>query len=285
MASAPRFLVVDGYHAEGRAELVEAGVSNAGALYAATLAKCCPGAEADVIRPAEDGAALPDGAGLEDYDGVAWTGSSLTAYDDDPRVRVQIDLARACFEAGVPAFGSCWGAQIAVLAAGGEVRANPRGRELGIARKISLTPEGRGHPMYEGKAGTFDAFASHLDEITGLPPGALCLASNAHSRVQAVVVSHRGGQFWAPQYHPELDLHEIARLIIARLDKLVAEGFFADREAGLAYAGRLEALHQDPSRADLAWQLAVDEDLLDEEVRLREVRNWIDRLVRPAMAR
>jgi len=62
-------------------------------------------------------------------------------------VRGQLDLARAAFAARVPSFGSCWAAQIAVVAAGGIVRANPRGREMGIARKIALTPEGRGHPM------------------------------------------------------------------------------------------------------------------------------------------
>ncbi len=37
--------------------------------------------------------------------------------------------------------------QIAVAAAGGVCARNPRGREMGIARKIALTPEGRAHPM------------------------------------------------------------------------------------------------------------------------------------------
>ena len=58
---------------------------------------------------------------------------------------------------------------MAVVAAGGTVRANPRGREMGIARKIALTPEGRGHPLYAGKGSVFDAFISHVDEITHLP--------------------------------------------------------------------------------------------------------------------
>src|SRR6266403_1796200 len=62
--------------------------------------------------------------------------------------------------AKVPSFGSCWAAQMAVVAAGGMVRANPRGREMGIARKIALTPEGRGHPLYAGKGAVFDAFIS-----------------------------------------------------------------------------------------------------------------------------
>ncbi len=285
MAAAPRFLIIDGYSRAGREELAAGGASSGGELYVAMLTRLCPGARCDVVYPADPGANLPSGAGLGDYDGVAWTGSSLTVYDDAPRVTAQIELARACFAAAVPAFGSCWAAQIAVVAAGGEVSANPRGREMGIARKIALTPEGRDHPMYEGKAGVFDAFISHVDEITRLPPGATNLASNPFTRVQAVAVSHLGGEFWGLQYHPEFDLHEMARLTFCRLDKLTGMGFFCDREAGLAYVQELEALHQDPKRKDLAWRLGVDEDVMDEDIRQLETRRWIERLVLPSMRR
>jgi GMP synthase (glutamine-hydrolysing) len=183
----------------------------------------------------------------------------------------------------VPSFGSCWAAQIAVAAAGGVVRANPRGREMGIARKIHLTPEGRGHPLYFGKGPVFDAFISHVDEVTHLPPGAVLLASNAFTRVQALAVTHEGGTFWGLQYHPEYDLHEMARLAWCRLDKLTQLGFFRDRAAGEGYVNLLETLHQDPSRGDIAWMLGIDEDVMSEDVRLVEVRNWIERLVLPRM--
>ncbi|MGH7123365.1 MAG: type 1 glutamine amidotransferase, partial [Stellaceae bacterium] len=214
----------------------------------------------------------------------AWTGCSLTIYDDDPRVGPQIELARAAFRARVPSFGSCWAAQMAVVAAGGMVRANPRGREMGIARKIALTPEGRGHPLYAGKGAVFDAFISHVDEITHLPPGAVLLASNAFTHIQAVSVVNQGGVFWGLQYHPEYDLRELARLTWCRLDKLVKLGFFRDRAAGEDYVRMLETLHQDPGRKDIAWLLGIDEDVTNEDVRLAEVRNWIDRLVIPTMA-
>jgi GMP synthase (glutamine-hydrolysing) len=45
----------------------------------------------------------------------------------------------------------------------------------------------------------------------------------------------------------------------------------------------LEVLHQDPSRKDIAWLLGIDDDVMNEDVRVAEVRNWIDRLVMPAM--
>ncbi|MCA9687585.1 MAG: GMP synthase, partial [Myxococcales bacterium] len=81
-----------------------------------------------------------------------WTGSSLTAYHDVPEVRCQIELARRVLDVGVPAFGSCWAAQIAAIAGGGRVDANPLGREAGVARKIRLSPEGVAHPLFAGKA-------------------------------------------------------------------------------------------------------------------------------------
>ena len=285
MSSEPRFLVVDGYRKGGRAELAAGGATPAGELYAHMLAACHRGCEVDIVYPADAGSSLPRGAELRAYDGLAWTGSSLTVYADDPAVAPQIELARAAFEAGLPSFGSCWAAQIGVVAAGGRCAANPRGREMGIARKITLTADGRAHPLYIGKPAVFDAFISHEDEVTHLPPGALNLASNAFTQVQAVAVTHRAGSLWAVQYHPEYDLHELARLTYCRIDRLVGKGFFADRGAGEDYVNKLETLHQDPSRSDLAWLLGIDADVMNEDVRRVEVRNWIRHLVLPSMRR
>lgn len=284
MTLAPRFLVIDGYTRAARDELRAGGASVAGELYAAMLRRIVPAARCDILYPSDPDGELPKGVALADYDGIAWTGCSLTIYEDTKEVRGQLDLARAAFAARVPSFGSCWAAQIAVVAAGGIVRANPRGREMGIARKIALTPEGRGHPMYAGKRAVFDGFISHVDEVTHLPTGAVLLASNAFTHVQAVAVLHEGGVFWGLQYHPEYDLHEMARLTWCRLNKLVSLGFFKDREAGEAYVGLLETLHQDPSRKDIAWLLGIDDDVMNADVRTLEVRNWIETLVLPTMA-
>ena len=283
MTADARFLVIDGYYRDGREELAAGGATPAGDLYARMLKRCLPGCHVDIIYPADPGVVLPQGTGLTSYDGIAWTGSSLTIHADEPGVASQIELAKAAFEAKVPSFGSCWAAQIAVVAAGGRCAANPRGREMGIARKISLTPEGRAHPMYTGKISVFDAFISHEDEITHLPPGAISLASNAFCSMQAVSVIHKGGTFWAVQYHPEYDLHELARLTYCRIEKLVSRGFFADGEAARDYILKLETLHQDPSREDLAWLLGIDSDITSEDVRQIEVRNWIENLVLPNM--
>ncbi len=287
MADNLKFLVIDGYSREARDELVAGGAGMAADLYVRMLERCTPGgaAECDVLFPSDPGARLPTGKDLSQYDGIAWTGCSLTVYEDDPRVHKQIAFAREAFRAGVPSFGSCWAAQIAVVAAGGRCAANPRGREMGIARKIALTPEGRAHPLYEGKANVFDAFISHVDEVTHLPAGAVLLASNDFTRVQSVSVTWNGGTFWGLQYHPEYDLHEMARLTWCRIPKLMELGFFRTREDAEAHVDLLETLHQDPSRADIAWKLGIDADIMNEEVRRVEVRNWIRRLVIPSRRR
>ena len=284
MANEPRFIVVDGYARAGREDLAAGGATTAGELYAQMLKDCAPnGAAVDIVYPADPDSALPRGAAVAQYDGIAWTGSSLTIFHDDPKVTSQIDFARAAFEAKVPGFGSCWAAQIAVVAAGGLCATNPKGREMGIARKIALTPEGRAHPLYTGKKSVFDAFISHDDEITHLPPGGVLLASNGHTQVQAVAVTHKGGAFWGLQYHPEYDLHELARLCYCRKAKLVEKGFFRDLDAAQDFVDRLEALHQDPGRKDIAWLLGIDEDVMNEDIRRAEVRNWIELLVLPGM--
>ncbi len=281
MTNSLRFLVLDGYSKSGRDDLTAGGASTAGKLYERMLKACCKSADVDIIYPADPDGSLPRGTELASYDGIAWTGSSLTVYHDTPEVTQQIEFARAAFDAGVPSFGSCWAAQIAVVVAGGTCAAHPGGREMFLARKIALTPEGRGHPLYRDKKSVFDAWISHDDEITHLPPGAVLLASNDFTRVQSVSVTYGVGTFWALQYHPEYDVHEMARLIYCRKQKLVDKGFFADLESAQSFVDKLESLHQDPTRKDLAFQLGMDADVMDATIRRAEVRNWIEQQVIP----
>jgi len=285
LSNALHFLVLDAYPREIRAALRRVGAAEAGELYARLLRALEPDATVDVLYPADPDAALPYGAALAAYDGVAWTGSSLSVYvSEDARVRRQVELVRATYAAGVPSFGSCWAAQLSVVAAGGRCAAHPQGREFGISRRITLSAAGRAHPMYAGKAAVFDALTSHADEVVELPAGAALLASNAFSNVQAVAVTQARGTFWAVQYHPEYDLHDIARLCVLRTDELVRQGTFADPTAAHAYVEQLEALHRDPTRHDLVHELQVDPALLDGAQRQLEVRNWIELLVKGAAA-
>ena len=113
-------------------------------------------------------------------------GSPLHIYDRTSSVTRQIDFTRATFAAGVPVWGSCWGLQLATVALGGSVRRNPRGRELPIARAITVTEAGRAHPLLASRPTVFDALCSHLDEIEILPPNSEVLAANELSAIQAI---------------------------------------------------------------------------------------------------
>ena len=133
----------------------------------------------------------------------------------------------------------------------------------------------------EGKPLVFDGFVSHDDEVTRIPPGAELLAGNDFTGVQALAVTHRKGVFWATQYHPEYDLHEVARLTVAREEKLIRLGFFRDREEMVRYVGCMEALAAEPHRKDIRWQLGIDDDLLSDAIRQCEFVNWLNKIVIP----
>ena len=279
----PLFLIIDGYPKKSRDEFDVAGMTHAWRLYSSMLHSVLPEAEYRVWLPSDE-AELPEGLGVEQYTGILWTGCNLTVYQtDQPRVVRQLELARRGYESGTPAFGSCWGLQVAAAAAGGEVKAHPLGREMGFARRTKLTEAGCGHPMMKGKPDVFNAFISHDDEVTSLPPGSEVLASNDYTSIQATVITHRRGTFWATQYHPEYDLHEMARLIVAREERLVREGFFLDGRDLANYVEKLEALHREPERKDLRWQLDVGNEIISNELRQVEFRNWLDQLVLPSL--
>ncbi len=271
-----RFLIIDGYAKESRDEFIANGGKIASQLYSEMLLRHAPGAAFDVLYPSDPNASFPQGASAESYTGVLWTGCNLTCYHlHDERVVRQRALASTFFELGTPSFGSCWAAQIACVVAGGEVASNPKGREIGIARKIALTAEGLAHPMYQGKPPVFDAFISHDDQITRLPSHAKHLAINGWSDIQAVEIQHLKGTFWATQYHTEYTMFETARLLIARKLKMLKWGYFKEVPDLEKHVQRMEDLSREPHRKDLRWQLSADEDVLDVRTKEKEFSNWL----------
>jgi GMP synthase (glutamine-hydrolysing) len=281
--TSPRILVIDGNVAEIRARQAAALGYDSGNGYARVLRRIDPALHIDILTAA-DGAALPVGVGLDSYDGVTMTGSALNVYNGGEPVTRQIDLARAVFAAGVPFFGSCWGLQVAVTAAGGEVRANPRGREFGFSRRILQSDLGSAHRLFCGKPIAFEAPAIHRDEIASLPAGAALLAANEFG-VQAASFSHGRGTFWGVQYHPEYGYADIAAAAERYGDTLVTEGMFRDRAALAAFAADLRALQTNPADSALLWKHGLGPAMQSEALRLLEIRNWLAAEVLPRAAR
>jgi GMP synthase (glutamine-hydrolysing) len=271
-----RLLLLEGNTAAKCALAHALGVRTSSEIYAQAIAAHYPELSLDVLHGADEGAAIPGGRNWADYAGFVVTGSALHAYDGEFAVTNQIALLAEAAEAGLPIFGSCWGLQIAVMAAGGEVAFNPKGREVGFARKILLNEAGRAHPMFKGKAQVFDAPCIHYDEVIRLPETATLLASNAHSEIQAAVIPLGNSEVWAVQYHPEFNLGQLVQLYTLYAEDMVTQGFFADMAELVAYRDKLSALAADPSDAGLAWQLGVDEDVLDDRTRRAEILAWIE---------
>jgi GMP synthase (glutamine-hydrolysing) len=277
----PRLLVIEGNSPQTLAEHVSVGGTPSHQGYSNLLRELLPGAIVDTAHPGDPDATLPDGQSLEGYDGIAITGSSLHIYDGGTSVNRQIDLVRAALSTGTPLFGSCWGLQVITAAAGGVVRKNPNGREIGFGRGIRLTEAGRKHPMYVGKLDVFNAPTVHLDEVETLPPGATVLATNAVSSVQSVELRTNGSVAWGVQYHPEYPLREVAAIVRRIGDRLIEEGFFKDTADIKIFADDLDALDRDPDCKRLYWRHGISKNVLDKKLRTSEVANWIEFQVLP----
>ncbi|HET9330709.1 MAG TPA: type 1 glutamine amidotransferase [Steroidobacteraceae bacterium] len=275
--SAARILIIDGNRAAIREQQIAAGGSATGEGYVGVLTGLAP-VSCDIVRPADGEVRLA--RALADYDGVAITGSALNVYEGGPAVERQLVLAAEVFAAGVPFFGSCWGMQVAVTAAGGMVRRNPRGREFGFARRIELEAAGRSHPMFSGKPPVFEAITVHKDDIEQLPGGTTVLARNDMG-VQAIELRHGHGTFWGVQYHPEYSFAEIAAAALRYGSALIEERLFADRAELDTYVAELRALMRDPRDARLTWKHGLGRALQDPACKLAELANWLRGQVLP----
>jgi GMP synthase (glutamine-hydrolysing) len=277
----PRLLVIEGNSPQTLAEHIAVGGTAAHQGYSNLLRELLPGAIVDTCHPGDPAAALPDGESLTGYDGIAITGSSLHIYNGGDEVMRQIELVRAALKTGTPLFGSCWGLQVITAAAGGSVRKNPKGREIGFGRGIRLTEAGRKHPMYVGKLDVFNAPTVHLDEVESLPAGATVLATNAMSDVQSVEIRTNGSVAWGVQYHPEYPLREIAAIVRRIGVRLIEEGFFKDVDDIITFSQDLDMLDREPACMRLSWRHGISKNVLDKKLRVGEVANWIEFQVLP----
>lgn len=274
-----RILLMEGNVAERRARAKSLGMRTSSEIYAEAIRAHFPQIEIDVVNAADPDFTIPAGRSFGDYQGFVVSGSALHAYDTDFAVTSQIDILKQAADAGLPCFGSCWGLQIAAMAAGGDVAYHPQGKEVGFARKIMPTEAGRRHAMFRHKPPVFDAPCIHYDEVTRLPDGATLLASNAHSRVQAAIIPLGASEVWAVQYHPEYDVRQVLAIYRLYAEDMIRPDFFPDLAALEAYCAKLQALVDAPTKAGTAWELGVDADILDDTTRRGEIIAWIEEKV------
>jgi len=275
-------LIIEGNTESKNAEIRAQGGREYAHLYRAVLQQIAPDATCRVLRPCEsDLTDLAMRIDLSAIGGAVWTGSSLSVLDSIAPVTAQVSLFADLFEAGIPIFGSCWGLQVMAVALGGKVRRNPLGREIGVAREITLTDAGVAHPMYADKPPIFDSIAMHIDEVESLPSECSILAGNAHSPIQAAAMENDARSFWGVQYHPEFDLEVLALGIRRVAPELIDEGFFATSTELEAVCDSLASVERAPqvSRARRSVY-GIRDSVAVPEVRRREIANWFQTVVR-----
>jgi len=228
-----------------------------------------------IIHPAIESNFIPKGLSLDDFEGIAWTGSVLNIYDGTPAIIRQVELAKSLLNKSNYIFGSCWGLQVLVTAAGGKIRKNPNGIEAIVAKDISINDHGVNHPMYKGKKKIFDSFCWHYDDTESLPQNTSVLASNLKSKIQSISFINNQSKVWAVQYHPEFDPVWMSGLMTQREKILLELGVYKSKDEFDSYKNYFSNIekYQDKKRI-----LNISESLIDPNMHSVELLNWINYL-------
>ena len=154
----------------------------------------------------------------------------------------------------------CWGMQVAVTVAGGEVKKSLNGPHRGIAHDIKINANGSKHPLYKKKNKKFNTPAFNFDEVVTLPQGATLLSSNPINKVMGVHFNAGVSNIWGIQYHPEITYQKMISLIHFRKDRLLEKKAFLDQ---------LEI--------DKHVKIIEEEDKIsNKDARMRELENWLE---------
>ena len=174
----------------------------------------------DVVNPSSDQNIQLISDKLENYDGLIWGGSSLNIYDDTPEIKKQIEFMKDCQKKVKKILAICWCMQVAVTAAGGQVK-KANNSHIGIANEIEVNENGIKHPLYINKDRKFNSPAFNFDEVVKLPKNGICLASNKINKIQSLYFEINDTKVWGLQYHPEITYEKMISLIQFRKDKLI----------------------------------------------------------------
>ena len=174
----------------------------------------------DVVNPSSDQNIEIISNQLKKYDGLIWGGSSLNIYNDTPEIRRQIEFMKDCQNKVKKILAICWGMQVAVTAAGGQVK-KAKSSHIGIANEIEINENGMRNPLYVDKEKRFNSPAFNFDEVVKLPKNAICLASNKVNKIQSLYFEINNTKVWGLQYHPEITYEKMISLIQFRKDRLI----------------------------------------------------------------
>ena len=214
----------------------------------------------EVVNPSSDKNTDDIKDKLENYDGLIWGGSSLNIYNNTPEIKKQIEFMKECQKRVKNILAICWGMQVAVTAAGGEVK-KANGSHIGIANEITINNDGLNHPIYKNKDIKFNSPAFNFDEVKILPKNAVCLASNQINKVQSLFFEVNDTKIWGLQYHPEITYEKMISLIEFRKDRLIEN----------------RKVFKDEKEIENHISFIKDEiSITNKEKRMVELKNWLD---------
>ena len=257
-----KILVVEGNLKEENQSFSEAGIQTHTESLKHSLSYFTDQLNIDVVNPSSDENISENIDTLESYDGLIWGGSSLNIYNNTPEIKRQIEFMKECQKKIKKVLAICWGMQVAVTAAGGEVKKGEKGSHRGIARDIEINENGLNHLLYKNKNKKFNTPAFNFDEVVTLPENSILLASNPINNVQGLNFKIGNCDVWGLQYHPEITYNKMINLIIFRKDRLIERGAFKDQN------------HID----DHIKNIEIENKKLDKLSRMRELENWLDYL-------
>ena len=215
-----KILIVEGNLKEENINFTQAGIQTHTQSLKESLDYLTKELVLDVVNPSSDENIQLYNNKLHTYDGLIWGGSSLNIYNDTPEIRKQIEFMKNCQNKVKNILAICWGMQVAVTAAGGQVKKanNPH---IGIAKEIILNKNGLNHNLYKDKDGQFNSPAFNFDEVVKIPKNGICLASNKVNKVQSLYFEINQTKIWGLQYHPEITYEKMISLINFRKKRLI----------------------------------------------------------------
>ena len=152
------------------------------------------------------GDALPDPDTVE---ALLISGSPVSIYERLAWSVACSEWIAKVWEKKIPILGVCYGHQLLADALGGEVKASPNGREMGA---ISVNQCGQ-DPLFAGLGQEFEVWQTHIDEVSRMPDQAKLIATNDHSKVQAMSI---GEHCRSIQWHPEMNRAILNHYVIER---------------------------------------------------------------------
>ena len=257
-----KLLIVEGNLKEENQSFSEVGIQTHTQSLKDSLNHYSKDLQYDVVNPSSDDNLDTIKDKLSKYDGLIWGGSSLNIYNDTPEIRRQIEFMKECQKKVKNILAICWGMQVAVTAAGGEVK-KAEGSHIGIANEITINENGLNHPIYKNKEKRFNSPAFNFDEVKTLPQNAVCLASNKINKVQSLHFKVNETNVWGLQYHPEITYEKMISLIEFRKDRLIEN----------------RKVFNDEKDVKNHISFIKNEILItDKEKRMVELKNWLNQL-------